>query len=696
MKLRKRIPVLVCLLFGRLMVDSLAEDTDPPNYYDVMASIDQAREEGQPPRNISDIAMMAAVNSQEAGDHELTIRLFERALALDPQNAEAYRRYADYLILYRGVLNLGLYLTAKELIEQNPDDWGEEARNNLHRSMQIAYRDYKYGVPLFTSKMMAVFVQPYIEYREQGLDQLSLMGSTQNGTRFLENAQKEQQDGLVFFQSALKEQVNGIAYFNEQAKQNQEGIQYFQSQIPEQENGLNFFQNLVRSTLGEFNLWESYITQVYTADQGRPPTDSDNLGVVFGPDYEGQTLGTRRNLVMQDVGAYSEQVGRIQEDLFQTQTKIQQANQDLQQNLHKANQAAQDAATTREKIEQTEKNLAKIKENLEQLIENTRRQPKELEYGAEMKIVFPMTRLPDLTLFIRKIESRDNRYVIVEPTYDLHSVNSDIVEFGGSVGKRHLLGYNWDLEYNAGARRVEVSSWDDVTHDETSFEVTKAIGVNPISLTYSMPNKTLRLSGGAEFAEIENHDSDDDTGNQQILSLRYSLYPQSSELRFGQNRSTHFETGVRRVERVFQSLIAETQVEENFQPYFSIEPLGLVRGWLDFPMKYSLQAISVSGGPNEGDYYAHKFDVIPTWVPVYRLYDRNFLYGIEELRIGAPLAYSLGDGDFSFYQAGLRFSSRWVTRYNFTLVPTAEINYREYYDIDENDWGGRIKLVISM
>jgi len=229
---------------------------------------------------------------------------------------------------------------------------------------------------------------------------------------------------------------------------------------------------------------------------------------------------------------------------------------------------------------------------------------------------------------------------------------------------------------------------DDLTEDSVDYGV---LGM----FSYYMVHKTLRLSLGGTFSEIENDFSNDDSGNTQLAALRLSVYPTTAVKRFGQGRSSHWEVGVRRVERMYRSTISADIMSEDYQPYIAIEELGTLRGRLDLVGKYVLHHLEYTTGCKKGEYQVHEFQVIPTWVPIYRLYDRAFWTGIENLRIGFPLRASVGDGDFDSLGAGAQIETRWVLPY-ITLLPTIAGEVTRYTELDLDDWGVYARLAIQM
>jgi tetratricopeptide (TPR) repeat protein len=684
----------VVLLMGGLAIGTARAGVDEDAeaiYQDILQQTEQAHNEGQPARSSSDAAMMAGVKCQEMGAHKQALALFKLAISEDASNAEAYRRYGDYLIQYRGIVNPALYYKAEALIKKNPNEYSDETKKEIKRSLQILYRDARYGVPVFESMAVSLFVQPYVEYRED----------TASGTSLREQQEFYSHYSPGSLDYKIWEAQNGITYFSGQMGEMQEGIKYFSEQVKDNEEGMAYFQNLADKTAHEFAGWVEYIRGVFFSDQGRYPGDCEDLGIL-DPVLAGVTICGRRAATQEEINGYLQRVEDINGDKIANEDKIWRIRRDR--------------SMTQDKIDAAQSNLVLYTEALENIAKEIPRRPKTMEYGAVGTLAFPAMQIPDLNLSARYIDVEDAQYII-----DMHTERPAIGRstweiYRADFGKRYLLTPRWDTEPSISVEKRHAVLENQDTEFTQNRERIYEYGIRN-GLTLSLPHKTFKLYAEATMADIESNPGADrftgeqifidDAGNSQVISLRSSFYPASDELRFGQNRSTHLELGVRRVERVYRATDDAVVVDpnvvmvgadmEDIIPFVVLEPLGRFRGLFDCPIKYQFHQVKKSGAAGNYRIHVNEVTVVPTLVPVYRMYARDFVTGMEEMRIKFPLKGSWGTGDFDYYGAGVTAETRLVFRNSFAVKPALGVDYRIYPELDDDDdWGVFARLAVSM
>ena len=191
----------------------------------------------------------------------------------------------------------------------------------------------------------------------------------------------------------------------------------------------------------------------------------------------------------------------------------------------------------------------------------------------------------------------------------------------------------------------------------------------------------FQVFGGGAIGKHENRASDNDRSNRLDFGLRLSRWPKpnsviASSALFQGRRSVHYEVGASRTFRSFKSDTAPTVTETRYRPYALAEFLGMAGGPLDLVFGYRLGRVHTDGFSQAEKFNTHFFEFIPTFEPVYRLYDPQFTTGLENVRISFPLRAEIGKGQYDRVRGGLRLEQRFVTRrVGFRLAVGAEYGY---------------------
>ena len=630
-------------------------------YEDALGVMDLERESGAGARQLSEIALSAAVKCQELGAHGEAEKLFRIAVEEDPENAQAYRRYGDYLSLYRGKYSLSFYETAAELMRKHPEDYDEEERVALERSVAILHRDAYDGVPVLRTRNLSVFVEPWVQYRRGSKRQMELYEEYLNARCYYDNAIAEQESGVAYFSGLVADQKDGVGYFETQAAAARDGVRYFHEVMADAERG--------------FNDWYSYITNMFWTNYGYIPGDTEIL------DFDAQG------------NPVSIQSRRAEKDAYVAQLREsrRRAAQDAAYFDERAAAAEGEQKETEERVEEIEREKSQNEINRARLERELRRQVEELAYGMNVNVRFGGEAL--LRFFAERAEVLRS---IFNPEDREHQSDGTYTRYG-SLFRPPVISLNsrLDLALEGEVSLREALLENSQTGLRLGKEDTLEYGGRG-QVTWFLNHRTLRLNLEAFGQDIDVEGQDkDDTGDRQLASLRYSIYPPSAEERFGQNRSTHWEAGVLRAERTFRGHPDFDIRWKPVQYFFVSELLGLRRGRFDLVSKYVLQELEYSDGCKKGVYHTHEFTVTPAWVPVYALYDRAFVSGAEVLRIGFPLKLSTGEGDFDSYGAGFRVEQRFVTRRRFAVQSGIGFDYTRYHELDVDDWGVYVKVAIN-
>ena len=163
--------------------------------------------------------------------------------------------------------------------------------------------------------------------------------------------------------------------------------------------------------------------------------------------------------------------------------------------------------------------------------------------------------------------------------------------------------------------------------------------------------------------------------------------------RFRGRRSSSQEIGAIRSE--IREGTSPTVATEDWRFFVSNEELGLIEGMWDLYTTYSLRQRDLSEGTGKGTYSIHEFRVEPIWVPIFDLYKNDFIDGWEFFQVGFPVAVDIGDGPYDRVVGGVNFRGQYVvSQAKLTLGISAGVEYAEYTDINEGDFGGFIRFSI--
>ncbi len=186
--------------------------------------------------------------------------------------------------------------------------------------------------------------------------------------------------------------------------------------------------------------------------------------------------------------------------------------------------------------------------------------------------------------------------------------------------------------------------------------------------------------------------------HQQLISLRNFSFLENpskneSRARFRGRRTSSQEIGLIRSELREGSPDAKTQ---DWRFFVSNQELGLVDGKWDIYTTYTYRErnlIDVREG--EGSYSLHQFSVQPIWVPIFDLYENDFVDGWEFVTVGFPIEINKDDGPFDNATGGITLNGQYVvSQAKLTLGITAGVEYAHYTEVDGEDFGGFIRLSI--
>ncbi|MFH1857682.1 MAG: hypothetical protein ABH845_02085 [Candidatus Omnitrophota bacterium] len=252
-----------------------------------------------------------------------------------------------------------------------------------------------------------------------------------------------------------------------------------------------------------------------------------------------------------------------------------------------------------------------------------------------------------------------------------------------------------DLQMQAGVSRQEAVTLyeggrllSDETTDALNGEVTfiKDIG-----------NDTLRLSAGGEMGKIDDETlSDDAKKTAWSVETRYSMYP-SAEPESGNPRtkgqfSQHIELGYRETLRDYLSATDPITTEYHHIPRVGYEGYGMLNGKLDVAAKYEYEDERLDDQTSVFVHHIHEVFLYPAWVMAYKLYDHDFVSGLEHMRLGVPTTVYFGEGSYDAVTTGLQFEQLYVTEHGFSLRSTLGVHYTYYQELEEDDFGVYIQV----
>ena len=208
---------------------------------------------------------------------------------------------------------------------------------------------------------------------------------------------------------------------------------------------------------------------------------------------------------------------------------------------------------------------------------------------------------------------------------------------------------------------------------------------------------TVSLNVGSSYSR-DLYDFEAYPMHQQAISFRNlsffaNPFENDTNERFRGRRSSGQEIGLIRSEVREGSPDAITQ---DWRFFVSNQELGLVDGKLDVYTTYTYRErnlLDVTYG--EGSYSLHQFSVEPIWVPIFDLYENDFVNGWEFVTVGFPLEINKDDGPFDNVTGGITFHGQYVvSQAKLTLGITVGIEHAHYTEVDGEDMGGFIRLSI--
>ena len=82
-------------------------------------------------------------------------------------------------------------------------------------------------------------------------------------------------------------------------------------------------------------------------------------------------------------------------------------------------------------------------------------------------------------------------------------------------------------------------------------------------------------------------------------------------------------------------------------------------------------------------------------MPVFDLYENDFVDGWEFVTVGFPVQFDKDDGPFDAASGGITCSGQYVvSQAKLTIGISAGVEYVVYTEVDEEDLGGFIRLSI--
>jgi tetratricopeptide (TPR) repeat protein len=178
------------------------------------------------------------------------------------------------------------------------------------------------------------------------------------------------------------------------------------------------------------------------------------------------------------------------------------------------------------------------------------------------------------------------------------------------------------------------------------------------------------------------------------LSFQANPFENNTRERFRGRRSSGQEIALIRAERRYEGS-SPTVTEDDWRFVVSNQELGLANGKLDLYTTYTYRERNLFEGRDDGSYSVHQFSVEPIWVPVYNLYENDFVDGWEFVTVAFPIKYDTDEGPYDRITGGIKVSGQYVVSPGkLTLGISAGIEYAEYTDLNEGDFGGFIRLTI--
>ncbi len=287
----------------------------------------------------------------------------------------------------------------------------------------------------------------------------------------------------------------------------------------------------------------------------------------------------------------------------------------------------------------------------------------------------------------------------IEPIEVVDLWKNEFESYEFAFGRDYLLSAKRDMDYEFSIKQSE-----SITSDIKSGIIQEIEEATTYSLLNSFrfrgKSNTLKLSTTFRFADIENFDSKGDSLNHQEISLRYSMFPPPQESenpsRFRGRRSTHFEVGASRAERTFRGesnpgpvslLLGPSTTRQDHRFYATYEELGLNDGRIDISNTYIGIIRDYNSGFKNGGLESHEVKIEPSCVIIYKLYDDDFVKGLENLRFGLPMRVSFGDGGYDRFNMGARLNGTWEILRGLRIDPDITIDYTRFTEFEKDDWG---------
>ena len=639
-------------------------------------------------------------------------------------NARAHIRYADYLMGYRGLYEYASphYYAAIEAINKNPDSYDDAFRRQLERSMQIMHRDGKDGVPLVTSKNFSVFVSGEIEYGYPMPNVADIAGAD---APFDRRAQ-ELTDGIAFTDGVLAENVSGIARTQALIAENISGIERTEGLLLDNDEGIAFFEHRVQEEIREKAIWVprlEELIQLTLMDDARLEqlliTQPGDAGPRVGsrdepiggtnPDGTPRTINTAQATNASERRMFQARLPEHDEAIQTSKDKIKEIEEDKANNAETLQIIKDDKVVNEQRVQEfgqdRDNNEAKQAERREELVRNEafRKQRKRdlakahRTFSREVEILFRFgnPKLPNLRLQARETEVEEGFLFFGENGFE-HLFDTENTVASGVLAKNFLITPEFTLSLEAEVARRENRVEDPANNNRRVFkERSDQLGFRT-ELGKKFGFNTARFKLAGLWSDIENNDSDDDEGFRLTSSVRLSVFPPATEIkndpRFRGQRSRHLEIGTGYVERDFVSSTTPTITESSYTPFVSWEELGLLRGFMDVITVY--QATVPDKSPNDSS-TLQRVSVIPTMIPIYKLYDQGFWTGHEFTTIGFPLSYTFGKTEFDRVSVGIRLEDRLVTPLRFAFRSRLSATFSHYPEIDLDEWAANLRVKVN-
>lgn len=276
---------------------------------------------------------------------------------------------------------------------------------------------------------------------------------------------------------------------------------------------------------------------------------------------------------------------------------------------------------------------------------------------------------------------------------------SDRVEdiLAGELEKTIILANDLFLEADVALEYSNVQTRNKLSfvHEE-NHSLNLIAGLN-FKKEWGTSDGTLSLNVGGNYSR-DLYDFEAYPEHQQKITLRNlsffaNPFDNSTSERFRGRRSSGQEIGLIRSERREGSPDTKTQ---DWRFFVTNEELGLADGKWDIYTTYTYRERNLLDARfGEGSYSVHTFSIEPIWVPVFDLYENDFIDGWEFVTVGFPINYDKDDGPFDRAVGGITFRGQYVvSQAKLTLGFRVGVEYAHYTEVDEEDFGGFIRLSI--